>query len=145
MAIDRGCYIDQSQSLNIHMEQPNSGKLTSLHFHAWSKVTLNPTLFGLHLFLFWDRSDFFSLFEFEWPRKTLIIISSVVGYQGLKTGMYYLRTRAAADAIKFTVDTTLLKVITFGDCALAFVWWIIYFWLIVNLSLARSLSWKMHL
>ena len=23
---------------------------------------------------------------------------------GLKTGMYYLRTRAAADAIKFTVD-----------------------------------------
>ncbi|XP_066322953.1 ribonucleoside-diphosphate reductase large subunit-like [Miscanthus floridulus] len=58
-------YIDQSQSLNIHMEQPNSGKLTSLHFHAWSK--------------------------------------------GLKTGMYYLRTRAAADAIKFTVDTTLLK------------------------------------
>uniref|UniRef100_A0A0E0CSR8 Ribonucleoside-diphosphate reductase n=1 Tax=Oryza meridionalis TaxID=40149 RepID=A0A0E0CSR8_9ORYZ len=65
MAIDRGCYIDQSQSLNIHMDQPNFGKLTSLHFHAWSK--------------------------------------------GLKTGMYYLRTRAAADAIKFTVDTTLLK------------------------------------
>ncbi|CAL4955662.1 unnamed protein product [Urochloa decumbens] len=65
MAVDRGCYIDQSQSLNVHMEQPNFGKLTSLHFHAWSK--------------------------------------------GLKTGMYYLRTRAAADAIKFTVDTTLLK------------------------------------
>uniref|UniRef100_A0A0E0K6H8 Ribonucleoside-diphosphate reductase n=1 Tax=Oryza punctata TaxID=4537 RepID=A0A0E0K6H8_ORYPU len=65
MAIDRGCYIDQSQSLNVHMDQPNFGKLTSLHFHAWSK--------------------------------------------GLKTGMYYLRTRAAADAIKFTVDTTLLK------------------------------------
>lgn len=36
---------------------------------------------------------------------------SLVWYQGLKTGMYYLRTRAAADAIKFTVDTTLLKVI----------------------------------
>ncbi|KAJ3671691.1 hypothetical protein LUZ60_007770 [Juncus effusus] len=65
MAVDRGCYIDQSQSLNIHMDQPNFGKLTSLHFYAWSK--------------------------------------------GLKTGMYYLRTRAAADAIKFTVDTTLLK------------------------------------
>ncbi|CAN0824331.1 GTPase Der [Linum grandiflorum] len=29
--------------------------------------------------------------------------------QGLKTGMYYLRSRAAADAIKFTVDTTDLK------------------------------------
>nr|XP_027078930.1 ribonucleoside-diphosphate reductase large subunit isoform X2 [Coffea arabica] len=65
MAVDRGCYIDQSQSLNIHMDQPNFGKLTSLHFHAWSK--------------------------------------------GLKTGMYYLRSRAAADAIKFTVDTAMLK------------------------------------
>ncbi|KAL7230390.1 hypothetical protein ACSBR2_008806 [Camellia fascicularis] len=65
MAVDRGCYIDQSQSLNIHMDQPNFGKLTSLHFHAWSK--------------------------------------------GLKTGMYYLRSRAAADAIKFTVDTSILN------------------------------------
>lgn len=65
MAIDRGCYIDQSQSLNIHMDQPDPGKLTSLHFYAWSK--------------------------------------------GLKTGMYYLRTRAATDAIKFTVDTSFLN------------------------------------
>lgn len=65
MAADRGCYIDQSQSLNIHMDQPNFGKLTSLHFYTWSK--------------------------------------------GLKTGMYYLRTRAAADAIKFTVDATSIK------------------------------------
>lgn len=38
MAIDRGCYIDQSQSLNIYMDQPDPGKLTSLHFYAWSKV-----------------------------------------------------------------------------------------------------------
>ncbi|MCO5582247.1 hypothetical protein L7F22_036139 [Adiantum nelumboides] len=37
MAADRGCYIDQSQSLNIHMDQPNFGKLTSLHFYTWSK------------------------------------------------------------------------------------------------------------
>jgi len=29
--------------------------------------------------------------------------------KGLKTGMYYLRTRAAADAIKFTVDVSALK------------------------------------
>ncbi|CAA3010334.1 ribonucleoside-diphosphate reductase large subunit [Olea europaea subsp. europaea] len=65
MAVDRGCFIDQSQSLNIHMDQPNFGKLTSLHFHAWSR--------------------------------------------GLKTGMYYLRSRAAADAIKFTVDTSMIK------------------------------------
>ncbi|KAG6394551.1 hypothetical protein SASPL_145140 [Salvia splendens] len=65
MAVDRGCFIDQSQSLNIHMDQPSFGKLTSLHFHAWTR--------------------------------------------GLKTGMYYLRSRAAADAIKFTVDTTMIK------------------------------------
>ncbi|KAJ0254193.1 ATP-cone domain-containing protein [Hirschfeldia incana] len=65
MAVDRGCFIDQSQSLNIHMDKPNFAKLTSLHFHTWKK--------------------------------------------GLKTGMYYLRSRAAADAIKFTVDTAMLK------------------------------------
>ena len=59
MAADRGAYIDQSQSLNVHMEDVNMGKLSSMHFHAW-------------------RS-------------------------GLKTGMYYLRTKAASDAIKFTV------------------------------------------
>ncbi|XP_024378320.1 ribonucleoside-diphosphate reductase large subunit [Physcomitrium patens] len=65
MAAARGAFIDQSQSLNIHMDQPNFGKLTSLHFYSWTK--------------------------------------------GLKTGMYYLRSRAAADAIKFTVDQSSIK------------------------------------
>merc|ERR1739838_1133632 len=65
MAADRGAYIDQSQSLNIHIAEPNYGKLTSMHFYAWK--------------------------------------------QGLKTGMYYLRTKAAASAIKFTVDKTRLQ------------------------------------
>ncbi len=60
MSADRGAYICQSQSLNIHLTDPNFGKLTSMHFYAWKK--------------------------------------------GLKTGMYYLRSTAAADAIKFTVD-----------------------------------------
>merc|ERR1712137_1218076 len=60
MAADRGAYIDQSQSLNIHMTDATTAKLSSMHFHGW----------GL----------------------------------GLKTGMYYLRTKAATDAIKFTVD-----------------------------------------
>ena len=66
MAADRGGFIDQSQSLNIHMEEANYGKLSSMHFHAWKK--------------------------------------------GLKTGMYYLRTRAAAQAIKFTVKQPEAKV-----------------------------------
>jgi len=60
MAADRGAYIDQSQSLNIHMVDVTTAKLSSMHFHGWQL--------------------------------------------GLKTGMYYLRTKAAVDAIKFTVD-----------------------------------------
>ena len=59
MAADRGAYICQSQSMNIHMQDATFGKLTSMHFHAWKK--------------------------------------------GLKTGLYYLRTKAAVDAIKFTI------------------------------------------
>jgi ribonucleoside-diphosphate reductase alpha chain len=65
MAADRGAFIDQSQSLNIFISDPNFAKLTSMHFYAWKK--------------------------------------------GLKTGMYYLRSKSAADAIKFTVDQTILK------------------------------------
>lgn len=65
MGADRGAYIDQSQSLNVHIAEPNFGKLTSMHFYGWKK--------------------------------------------GLKTGMYYLRTRPAVDAIKFTVDQQSLK------------------------------------
>ena len=60
MAADRGAYIDQSQSMNIHMIDANPAKVTSMHFYGWKK--------------------------------------------GLKTGMYYLRTKAAADAIQFTVE-----------------------------------------
>jgi ribonucleoside-diphosphate reductase alpha subunit len=65
MAADRGAFIDQSQSLNIHIAEPTYAKLTSMHFYGWKK--------------------------------------------GLKTGMYYLRSRPAADAIKFTVDQLALK------------------------------------
>jgi len=38
MAADRGAYIDQSQSLNVHIAEPNYGKLTSMHFFAWKEV-----------------------------------------------------------------------------------------------------------
>jgi ribonucleoside-diphosphate reductase alpha chain len=65
MAADRGAFIDQSQSFNVFVQDPNYGKLSSMHFHGWKK--------------------------------------------GLKTGMYYLRSKAAADAIKFTVDQTSLS------------------------------------
>ncbi|RTE55532.1 ribonucleoside-diphosphate reductase subunit alpha [Arenibacter aquaticus] len=62
MSRQRGYFIDQSQSLNLFMENANYSKLTSMHFYAWKS--------------------------------------------GLKTGMYYLRTKAAADAIKFTLDNS---------------------------------------
>ena len=65
MAADRGAFIDQSQSFNVHIADPNFAKLTSMHFYAWKK--------------------------------------------GLKTGMYYLRTKAAAAAIQFTVDKSKIK------------------------------------
>ena len=64
MAADRGAFIDQSQSLNIFMENANFAKLTSMHFYGWKA--------------------------------------------GLKTGMYYLRTKSATDAIKFTLDKNAL-------------------------------------
>jgi len=65
LAADRGAFIDQSQSFNVHMRGPNRKKLTSMHFYGWKR--------------------------------------------GLKTGMYYLRTQAAVDAIKFTVDSKMLE------------------------------------
>jgi ribonucleoside-diphosphate reductase alpha subunit len=65
MAADRGAYIDQSQSLNIHMTDASTAKLSSMHFHGWQL--------------------------------------------GLKTGIYYLRTKAAVDAIKFTVEVDKVK------------------------------------
>ncbi|MEO0779790.1 MAG: ribonucleoside-diphosphate reductase subunit alpha, partial [Bacteroidota bacterium] len=60
MAAERGAYICQSQSLNLFVENPNFGKLSSMHFYAWQR--------------------------------------------GLKTGMYYLRSKAAVDPIKFTLS-----------------------------------------
>ncbi len=37
MAADRGAYIDQSQSLNLFMEVPTIGKLSSMYMYAWKK------------------------------------------------------------------------------------------------------------
>nr|CAD2170336.1 unnamed protein product [Meloidogyne enterolobii] len=65
MAVDRAPFIDQSQSLNLHIADPTYAKITSMHFFAWEN--------------------------------------------GLKTGMYYLRTRPAVNAIQFTVNKLALK------------------------------------
>jgi len=62
MSADRGAFIDQSQSLNIFMEDPNVSKLSSMHLYGWKK--------------------------------------------GLKTGMYYLRTRPKAKPQQVTVPVS---------------------------------------
>lgn len=60
MAADRARFIDQSQSMNLFVENPTVSKLSSMHMYAWKK--------------------------------------------GLKTGMYYLRTKAKSKAIQFTLE-----------------------------------------
>ncbi|UOF17432.1 ribonucleoside-diphosphate reductase subunit alpha [Lysobacter capsici] len=37
MAAERGAYIDQSQSLNLFIESPNIGQLSSMYMYAWKK------------------------------------------------------------------------------------------------------------
>ncbi len=37
LAADRAPFIDQSQSMNIHIKDPTMGKLTSMHFYGWKK------------------------------------------------------------------------------------------------------------
>ncbi len=37
MAADRGAFVDQGQSLNLFIESPNIGQLSSMYFHAWKK------------------------------------------------------------------------------------------------------------
>jgi ribonucleoside-diphosphate reductase alpha subunit len=65
MSADRGAYIDQSQSLNIFMENPSMAKLSSMHLFGWKK--------------------------------------------SLKTGSYYIRTRAKVRPQQVTVPVALTK------------------------------------
>ena len=60
MAVDRGAFICQTQSMNLFVDKPNPNLLTKMHFYSWSK--------------------------------------------GLKTGMYYLRTKPKASTQQFTID-----------------------------------------
>jgi len=64
-ALARSYYVDQTQSMNIFMAEPDYQRLSSSHFWGWKN--------------------------------------------GLKTGMYYLRTRPSANAIKFTIDPNMEK------------------------------------
>jgi ribonucleoside-diphosphate reductase alpha chain len=59
--------------------------------------------------VFIDQSQSFSIFVAEPNYQKLSSMHFYAWKKGLKTGMYYLRTRPAVDAIKFTVDTTTIK------------------------------------
>src|SRR4029077_19938527 len=37
MAAERGAFLDQSQSLNLFIESPSSGQLSSMYFYAWQR------------------------------------------------------------------------------------------------------------
>jgi ribonucleoside-diphosphate reductase alpha chain len=37
MAAERGAFIYQSQSLNLFIENPNIGQVSSMYFHAWKR------------------------------------------------------------------------------------------------------------
>ncbi|KAI4290943.1 hypothetical protein PAPHI01_0217 [Pancytospora philotis] len=65
LAAGRQPYVDQSQSLNIFMEQPTYAKVSSMHFYGWRA--------------------------------------------GLKTGLYYLRSKPISSAIKYTVDPEIIQ------------------------------------
>jgi ribonucleoside-diphosphate reductase alpha chain len=67
MAADRGAFICQSQSMNIHLENPNNAMLTAMHLHAWEK--------------------------------------------GLKTGTYYLRSKAATRASQVTIEKEVAQIL----------------------------------
>ena len=61
----RGPFVDQTQSMNIFMEEPNDQKLNSCLFWGWKN--------------------------------------------GLKSGIYYLRSKPSSNAIKFTIDPKIMK------------------------------------
>jgi ribonucleotide reductase alpha subunit len=80
MSADRGAFICQSQSLNIHLSSPTFAQLTSMHFYAWKK--------GLKTGMVSRRLSFFPCAD--------------------ERTQYYLRTRPAVQAIQFTVSAATL-------------------------------------
>lgn len=95
MAADRGAFIDQTQSMNIFMDSPNFAKLTAMHFYGWGRRNFmkdehgNPILpKGDDVQIIYDKDGNPRFYR---EKK-----------YSLKTGMYYLRNKAATDAVKFT-------------------------------------------
>jgi ribonucleoside-diphosphate reductase alpha chain len=97
MAADRGAFIDQTQSMNIFMDSPNFAKLTSMHFYGWGRRNFIMSPDGMpnipqgeNIEIVYDKEG---KPRFYREKKS-----------NLKTGIYYLRNKGAADAVKFTVQ-----------------------------------------
>jgi ribonucleoside-diphosphate reductase alpha chain len=104
MASDRGAFIDQTQSMNIFMDSPNFAKLTSMHFYGWGRrnilvgedgIPILPTGDGIEII--YDKSGKAKCYR---DKKT-----------SLKTGIYYLRNKSAADAVKFALQDETKKTV----------------------------------
>ena len=97
LAWERGAFIDQTQSMNIFMENPNFAKLTAMHFYGWGRRNFlidekgQPVLpTGEGIQIYYDQNG---VAKFYRDKR-----------MNLKTGIYYLRNKSAADAVKFTLQ-----------------------------------------
>ena len=97
MAAERGAFIDQTQSMNIFMDSPNFAKLTAMHFYGWGRRALMKDENGVEIIpqgenteVIYDKTG---KARFYREKKS-----------ALKTGIYYLRNKAAGDAVKFTTQ-----------------------------------------
>jgi len=95
LASDRGAFIDQTQSMNIFMDNVNFAKLTSMHFYGWGRRSFMNDSNGKAIIPEGDNVQVVKDKDGnpKFYRETK---------SNLKTGMYYLRTKSAADAVKFT-------------------------------------------
>jgi ribonucleoside-diphosphate reductase alpha chain len=96
MSADRGAFIDQTQSLNIFMNDPNFAKLTAMHMYGWGKRSLMVGDNGQPIIPTGDNIQI--IYDSENKPK-----SYRDKKMSLKTGMYYLRSNSSTDAVKFTV------------------------------------------
>jgi ribonucleoside-diphosphate reductase alpha chain len=97
MAADRGAFIDQTQSMNIFMDSPNFAKLTSMHFYGWGRRNFIMNADGTPNIPQGDTIDV--IYDKDGKARCYRDKRSA-----LKTGIYYLRNKGAADAVKFTVQ-----------------------------------------
>ena len=104
MAADRGAFIDQTQSMNIFMDSPNFAKLTAMHFYGWGRRNFMKNESGEVIIP--QGENIQVIYDSEGEARC---------YRDkrytLKTGIYYLRNKSAADAVKFTVQEETKKTV----------------------------------